>query len=321
MTMTDIVPQQPFRFGLNCWEAGRAAEWRDFVREAEDLGYSTVLVPDHAVIQEIAPLPALAVAAAVTERLRVGTYVLCNDFRNPALLAKELATIDVLSEGRLEIGIGAGWAEADYRFLHQPFDSGRQRVERLAEAVAVLKQYFAGGAVDHAGAHYEVGWGGLPAMPAPVQRPHPPLLIGGGGPKLLSLAAREADIVALNAMKRRANRMESAPAQNLSEADAAAQLGIIREAAGERMTELELNANVMAAIVTNDSTGAAMGLAPGLRGVVEDAASETRALIGTETQIIETCLRRRETLGLNYITLPYTAMRAFAPVVAALAGK
>ena len=316
--MSAIVPRQPFRFGLNCWETDGATAWRDFARQAEDLGYSTVVVPDHLVVQQLAPIAAMAMAAAVTERLRVGSYVLCNDFRHPAVLAKELATLDLLSDGRLEIGIGAGWAEADYQFLHQPFDDGPVRVARLEESVAILKACFADAPVEHA----NVGWGGMTGLPRPVQKPHPPMLIGGGGRRMLSLAAREADIVGLNTLKRKEDRMEGkAPAQSLPEAEAAVQLDIIREAAGERVAQLEVNANVMAAIVTNDATGAAMGIAPALRDVVEQSATETRALVGTVAQIVETCQRRREALGINYITLPHTAMHAFAPVVAALAGQ
>lgn len=319
--MTRSVPHHPFRFALNCWETDTAATWRDFVREAEDLGYSTVVVPDHVVVQQLAPLPALSVAAGVTNELRLGTYVLANDFRHPALLAKELATLDFLSDGRLEVGIGAGWAEADYNFLNRPFDPGATRIARLTEAVAVLKGCFEAGAFEYRGQYYQVGWGGLPAAPEPVQRPHPPLLIGGGGPKMMRLAAREADIVGLNSMKRRANRVEDAPAQSLSEEEAALQLEVIAEAAGDRLGRLEINANVMAAFITNDRTGAAAGIVPQLRSLLDGAETETRALVGTENQIIETCLRRREQMGINYITIPYTAMRAFAPVVAALAGK
>lgn len=316
--MTPLVPHHPFRFGLNCWETESAAAWRDFAKEAEDLGYSTVVIPDHVVVQQLAPIAAMATAAAATEILRVGSYVLCNDFRHPAVLAKELACVDLLSDGRLEIGIGAGWAEADYQFLHQPFDTGAARIDRLEQSVAVLKACFADEPVDHP----LVGWSGLHALPKPLQQPHPPLLIGGGGPRMLRLAAREADIVGLNTLKRRGNRMEGGtPAQSLPEEAAAKQLDLIREAAGTRLPALEINANVMAAIVTNDGTGAAMGIAPAISDLLLQTASETRALVGTVEQIVETCLRRRELLGINYITLPHTAMRAFAPIVAVLGGK
>lgn len=312
-------PAHAFRFGLNVWEASTAGQWRDFARKAEDLGYSTLLVPDHVVAQSLAPIAAIAIAAAHTNQLRVGSILFSNDFRHPAILAKEAATIDLLSDGRMELGIGAGWGAADYKYVNLSFDPGRERVARLTEAVSVIKALFAGSPVEFNGVYYKVG-NGMEGLPVPVQRPHPPILIGGGGRQILSLAGREANIIGLNNMKRNTDDPTKPPRSGVSEEEAARQLAWIREAAGERFSSLEVSTMVFAAMVTNDDVGIASGLTPALATVREEADKEIRALVGTVDQIVDTCQRRRETLGLNYLIFPGSAIDAMAPVVARLAG-
>ena len=188
---------RPFRFGVGpgAIAVGSAASWRDFARRIEDLGYSTLSVGDH-LVGGHGPIAAIAAAAAATSRLRVGALTFGNDYRHPVVLAQEAATLDLLSDGRLELGIGAGWMHADYERSGIPLDPAGERIERLAEAIAVLKGCFTGDPLTFEGAHYRIA--GHVGRPAPVQRPHPPILVGGAGPKVLTLAAREADIVGLN---------------------------------------------------------------------------------------------------------------------------
>jgi probable F420-dependent oxidoreductase len=188
---------QPFRFGVNVRSAKSRAEWQETARKIEGLGYGTLTLPDH-LTELIAPMAALVSAAEVTTTLRVGTNVLNNDLRHPVLVAREAAAVDLLTDGRLQLGLGAGSIQAEYEQAGLCFDRGRTRVERLAEAVTIIKGLLKGEEVTFAGRHYRVT--GHTIGPLPVQRPHPPILIGGNGPKLLALAAREADIVGLSGL-------------------------------------------------------------------------------------------------------------------------
>jgi probable F420-dependent oxidoreductase len=186
---------KPFRFGVQVSQVDSASQWRDKARKLEDLGFSTLFMPDH-FGQELAPLPAIAMAAAHTTTLRVGSLVFDNDYKHPAILAKEAATIDLLSDGRLELGIGAGWMRTDYDQLGLPYDPPAVRVDRFEEALQVIKQCFTGEQFTFHGEHYRIS--DYASWPKPVQQPRPPLLIGGGGKRVLSIAAREADIVGIN---------------------------------------------------------------------------------------------------------------------------
>ncbi len=216
--VTQDSASRPFRFGVVAAQARSAEEWTARARRIESLGYATLLVPD-GLRYTLAPLPALAAAAAVTTSLRVGTYVIANDFRNPVLLAKEAATVDLVSGGRFELGLGVGRPAAaeDNRMLGLAFDSGGVRVARLAESLALIKPLLAGETATASGPHYAAA--GAAISPGPVQQPRPPILIAGSGRRLLSLAAREADIVALGV----------APAEG--EAGVAERIGWLREAA------------------------------------------------------------------------------------------
>ncbi|PYN16948.1 MAG: LLM class F420-dependent oxidoreductase, partial [Candidatus Rokuibacteriota bacterium] len=183
---------KPFRFGINVRDASARAEWQDKARKVEGLGYSALLVPDHLAAM-LATIPAVMSAADVTKSLRVGTNVLNNDLRHPVVLAREAATVDVLTDGRLELGLGAGYMRIEYDQAGLRFDRGGIRVERLAESVTIIKGLLGGADVSFAGQHYRVT--GHRIHPRPIQRPHPPIIIGGNGPRLLTLAASEADIV------------------------------------------------------------------------------------------------------------------------------
>src|ERR671912_2720173 len=184
-----------FRFGIQLSHASTGAEWLELARRAEDLGYSTLFVPDH-FANQVAPVAALTGAAGATTSLRIGPLVLDNDYRHPVVTAKEMASLDLLSDGRLELGIGAGWMASDYEQAGIAMEPPALRVDRLEEALDVLEGLFGPGPFSYEGKHYRIA--GLDGLPKPVQQPHPPILVGGGGPRLLRLAGREADIVGIN---------------------------------------------------------------------------------------------------------------------------
>ncbi|MGH9025030.1 MAG: TIGR03621 family F420-dependent LLM class oxidoreductase, partial [Acidimicrobiia bacterium] len=186
-----------FRFGVMAPRTASAKQYRENARKAEDLGFTTLFVPDHFVDHPLSPIPAMAMAAEATENLRVGSLVLGNDYRHPVALAREAATLDLLTDGRLELGLGAGWMTADYEKAGMQLDRPGVRVDRLAESIAVLKGLFADGPFSFEGRYYAVTE--LDGQPKPVQRPHPPILVGGGAPRVLKLAGREADIIGINA--------------------------------------------------------------------------------------------------------------------------
>jgi len=299
------TPRRPFRFGVVAASAGSGDEWAAKARRVEALGYASLVVPD-GLRHSLAPLPALAAAAAATRSLRVGTYVLANDFRNPVLLAKEVATLDLLSGGRFELGVGAGRpaAAAENRMLGLAFDPGGVRVARLAEALAVLKPLLAGQRASASGAHYGVVEAEI--SPPPVQRPRPPILVAGSGRQLLALAAREADIVALGLPP-------DAPA-----ATAAERIGWLREAAGERFAQLELNVNLMA---VGQQVPRYLSAQLGLSAEALARTGSVAALTGTTDQMCAQLLERRDAFGISYLMVSDELMEALAPVVERLAGR
>ena len=309
---------QPFRFGVNVWHATSRAEWAEKARKLEDLGYATLTIPDH-LADLLAPLPALVSAAEATTRLRVGTTVLNNDFRHPVLVAREAATVDLLTDGRLQLGLGAGHMQSEYDQAGWRFDAAGIRVERLAEAVTIIKGLCTGESVTFAGRYYHVT--GHHLFPLPVQRPYPPLLIGGNGRRLLTLAAKEADIVGLTGFTLRRGGTEP-DFSGWKVAGINERLQLIREAAGDRYDRLELNALVQRVVVTDDRRQAAEELARRWTQLrPEEILQSPYVLIGTVDQLVEDLQVRRERWGISYYVIfePYTD--AFAPVVARLAGR
>ena len=296
---------RPFRFGVVAAQARAGEEWTAKARHVESQGYSTLLVPD-GLRYTLAPLPALAAAATATRSLRIGTYVLANDFRNPVLLAKEAATLDLLSGGRFELGLGVGRPQAaeDNHMLGLPFDSGGVRVARLAEALALIKPLLTGQSATAGGPHYRA----IAAQIAPrlVQQPWPPILIGASGRRLLSLAARQADIIALGV----------APAD--PEEIVEERIGWLRKAAPERFERLELNLNLMA---VGDQVPRWISAQMGMSAAALAAAGAASALVGTTEEMCDTLLRRREKLGISYIAVGDELSDALAPVVERLAGR
>jgi len=307
------VPR-PFRFAVTARWAGSAAHWRDVARRAEDLGYDVLLVTDH-LGPQLAPIPALMAAADATTRLRVGSFVFANDYRNPVMLAKEVATVDVLSGGRVEVGIGAGWNTRDYRELGIPYDAPAVRVSRLEESVVLLKRLLSEDSVDHPGEHYTVR--GAKILPRPLQKPHPPLMIGGGGPRVLRLAAREADIVTfapqVNARGR--PRLDS-----LTEKALAERVARFRAAAGERADRIEMNVFVFDAAVTDRARSLVGAVTATLRRAANGVVRTPFALYGSRASLRDLLIERRERLGISYISVPGNVMREFAPIVAELRG-
>lgn len=310
--------KRPFRFGLVAGSAPTRAEWLALVHKTENLGYNTFLITDH-YVNEFPPLVALMAAADASNTMRIGTFVFDNDFRHPALLAKELATLDLLSSGRVEVGIGAGWHESEYAQVGLPFDDPGTRIERLEEALQILKQFFTQETVQLIGKHYAVN--NLQAMPKVVQKPRPPIFIGGGGKKMLSLAAREADIVGIHLKAGRDG--SSAPSEHTEEA-LAQKIAWVRQAAGERFPDLELNMLIRGVAITDNRQRAAEEymLNRGRAGLTaEQHLANPYLFLGSQEQIIAQVERLREQFGISYFVVGHENMDAFAPIVSHLSGK
>jgi probable F420-dependent oxidoreductase len=305
-----------FRFGVQASTAGSAAEWATLARKVEDLGFSSLFLPDH-FGDQLHPVPAMMAAADATTDLRVGALVFDNDFKHPVVLAKEMATIDVLSGGRVEFGLGAGWMNTDYEQSGIPKERDGVRIAKMVEALEICRGLWSDGPCDFKGEHYTIT--GLDGLPKPVQQPHPPILIGGGGPKMLRIAAQQADIVGINP------RLTAGEVTAEAGLDARAsvvdeKVQWIRDAAGDRFDELELNILVFFGTVTDDARGMAEGLA-GAFGISPDEALELPyAWFGTVDEICEKLRAARDRWGTSYFVLQKDAMDAMAPVVAQLTG-
>jgi probable F420-dependent oxidoreductase len=289
-------------------------QWIDTVRRIEALGYDSISWPDH-FMRGFEPVAAMAAAAIATERLRLSGFVFDNDFRHPVVLAMSAGSIDILSDGRLELGIGAGWLKDEYDQSGIPFDPPGVRIARLEEAVRLLKLLFTGEATHFSGEFYSVDELKLP--PVPVQRPWPPLVIGGGSKKILSLAAREADIVGITT---RALPDGSKDAEDMTAAATARKIDWVREAAGDRFGQFELNTIVPTVEITSDRRAAAERIAADLPVSADEVLDSPAVLIGTVDEIAETLRERRERYGFSYIVILEPMIEAFAPVVARLAG-
>ncbi|MGO9877615.1 MAG: TIGR03621 family F420-dependent LLM class oxidoreductase [Acidimicrobiia bacterium] len=306
---------KPFRFGVQISNAASAAAWRDTARKLEDFGYSTLFMPDH-FGNELAPMPAMAMAAAHTTTLKIGALVFDNDYKHPAILAKESATIDLLCDGRLELGIGAGWMKTDYDALGLDYDPPAVRVDRFEEALHVIKQCFTGEQFTYHGAHYRVTE--YTSYPKPAQH-HVPILIGGGGKRVLSIAAREADIIGINP-NLRAGEVGPEATKDSLQGQTDRKLDWVREAAGARMADIEIQMRFFVTKVTDDRMALARAIAPVFGVEPEEALESGAALVGTETEIIEQLHRRRERWDLSYVIVGDDNIEEFAPIVAKLTG-
>ena len=297
-----------FRFSVVVARAVSRKEWIDKARRAEALGYTTLLIPDHFYI-DLDPAVALMALADATS-LRIGSHVFCNDFRNPVVLAKQVATLDMLSEGRFQLGLGCGYNQNDYNQTGIPFDDAGTRVSRFEEAVQFIKKYFAEDVVTFSGRYYQIK--DLKAFSKPIQKPHPPIYIVS----VCSLiAAREADIVGLG--------FEGGP-EHIPQ-----KLAWIQEAAGKRFDQLELSTTVFKVVVTDhreqvaqEVVGHLPPLAVGRPGMtLQDILNHTPVLIGTIDQVVETLQERRERYGVSCIEVLERDMESFAPIVARLTGR
>jgi probable F420-dependent oxidoreductase len=315
---------RPFRFAVINETVLPAGDWLAHARRVEELGYSTFLIRDHFVPDffgdQLAPFSALTAAAMATTQLRVGTMVLDNDYRHPVILAKEAATLDMLSGGRLELGLGAGWLRSEYEQAGLPFERAGTRIDRLEESLAVLKGLFSGEPVHHTGEHYAIN--GLRGVPLPVQTPHPPILIGGGKRRVLTLAGREANIVGILTSSVAGGTL----ADGVEERFPAAideKIGWIRDGAGARFSEIELSL-IPSVVITDRRRERAAEIISERRwsGVsVDDLLSMPSFLIGTHEQIIEDILQRRHRFGFTYYVVSDMMLEQFAPVVAERAGR
>ena len=311
---------RPFRFLADARRIGSVRDLAETARRAESIGIDTLVVPDH-LIEQLSPIPAMAVIAAVSDRLRIGAFVLNNDLRHPAVLAQDLASLDVLSEGRLDIAIGAGWNRPEYDAIGLPFDRTPVRQARLTEAITVLKGCFADGPFSFSGEHYTIT--DYDAHPKPVQKPHPPILIGGGGRRTLTLAAREANIVGLAP---RILPSGVGDPSSVTYAGTAEKVEWVREAAGDRFDELEFNVypSMTAVSVTDHPRREAEELAERLTersGVAinaDEVLDAPHLFIGSVDGFVEKFTRLRDELGITSFMVG--EVDELAPVVERLVG-
>ena len=308
-----------FRFGVNLRSAASRAEWQDKARKVEALGYASLTVPDH-LTELIAPFPALVSAAAVTNRIELGTHVLNNDLRHPVLVAREAAAVDLLSDGRFQLGMGAGSIRAEYEEAGLHFDRGRERVEHLAEAITVIKALLRGERVNFSGRHYRISEHII--APLPIRRPHPPILIGGNGPRLLELAAREADIVGLSGITFRGGGSRPPDLSGWRVTAVDERVNLVRRAAGERFEHLEICVLLQRVIATDDRQSTAAELAQRWVDLTADEILQSPyVLIGTLEQMNEDLKMRRQRWGISYCVVQEPYLDALAPVVGRLAGQ
>jgi probable F420-dependent oxidoreductase len=307
---------RPFRFSLQASGAASGAAWRALARKAEELGFSTLTVPDH-LDDQFGPLVALTSAVEATRSLRVGALVFDNDYRHPVHLAKEIATLDLLSEGRVEFGLGAGWMRSDYEAAGIAYDRPGVRIDRMLEGLAIIKALWADGSATLAGDHYQVS--GLQGLPRPYTPGGPPVLIGGGGRRVLTAAARHADIVGFN-VSLAAGAIGPEAAQSALAGLFDERVGWVRAAAGERFAQLELQLNTFAVLVVDDPQPMFAAIAPQFGLTPEQVGEVPMVLAGPVEEICDLLHARRERYGFSYISVHAHELDAMAPIVARLAG-
>jgi len=314
---------RPFRFGVFGENARSPEALLDTARRAEDSGYATFLIRDHFIEapfgHQLAPLTALATVAAATTRLRIGSLVLSNDYRHPVILAKEIATLDVLSNGRVELGLGAGFSKAEYDGAGLPFDPPGVRVDRFEESIRVLKGLFAEGPLTFCGKHYAIT--NLESYPKPAQRPHPPILIGAAGKRMLAIAAREADIIGFQTVSTAHGVMSDDPSGRLAPA-VSARVEQVRQIAGARLDRIELSM-VATVVLAEERRAAAERFARerGWAGISAEQVLEMPSVfIGSIDRVVDEMRARREQYGISYYVVLDRAVQAVAPIVGRLAG-
>jgi probable F420-dependent oxidoreductase len=320
------VDRQPFRFAIQATNATSSLQWREFTCRVEQLGYSTLFLADHYLgpgpaqraartpRQDLAPIAAIATAAAHTTTLRVGCRVFCIDYHVPAVLAKEAATLDLLSDGRLELGIGAGWSGVEYDAMGLTFETPGRRIAKLKEVVALFKAHFSDGELACAGVHVNVN--GYTGTPQPVQRPHPPIMIGGGGERVLTYAGREADIVSISNVPFTLRNDDGLSPRE----EAVRRFEYVRAAAGTRFGDFDVESSPYFASIADDADAAYDRISARTGLALDVLRDHPNVLVGSVDAIAETLQERRETFGVNYVTVQQNQAERFAPIVARLTG-
>ncbi len=306
--------RRPFRFGLSLLGFDHAHDWPEMARKIEDLGFSTLLVPDH-FGDQLAPFPALMAAGCATTTLRVGTYMCAVDFRHPAMLAKEAATVDLLSGGRFELGLGAGWRKSEYDETGLEFASGPTRRARLEETVSIVRGLWSGEPFSFKGNTYAID--ALVGRPLPFEGRHPPILIGGAGPSLLRMAGRVADIISIAPRTSEAGLRDDS---DITESSLVSKLSAVDEGASGRHDRPELNALVLAVRITDDAHSAVLELARRYGLTTQSIEASPHLLVGSVEHVVDVLLERRERFGLSYVTVSEPSLDHVAPIVARLAG-
>jgi probable F420-dependent oxidoreductase len=328
------MSHNPFRFSLQSFNTDSPKSWRNLIAKTEDLGYSTFFLADHFLStgpaldstghppQMLGATPAIAMALQQTTTLRVGCRVFCNDYRHPITLIKEAATMDYLSEGRYEFGLGAGWIKNEYEAANFSFDEFPKRFSRFAETVEAYKAFMSGEQLEIDGE--AIKWSGFYGTPSPAQQPHPPIMIGGGSKKILTYAGRHADIVSLNFNNRAGTIGADGMNSGLAEATAK-KIEWIRDGAADRFANIELEIGAYTTIVTDQPEATATAIGEALGFSTEDIMQHPHCLIGSVDFICDELVRRREQYGISYVSVmddgTNNMVEAFAPVVAKLAGE
>ena len=318
----------PFRFGIQSFNANSGKEWGDFARKAEDLGYSSLHLADHLLgpgpaleaanhpVQNLAAIPAMAYAAAVTNRINIGCRVFCIDYHVPVVLIKSAMTIDFLSDGRLEFGMGAGWIKSEYEAVGIDFDEPAIRIDRLADVIAGVKAFRGESAIQLN--NQTLNWDGFEGLPKPLGSA--PIMVGGDSPRVLRLAGREADIVSLN-FNNRAGMIGPDGVQKSTQEETLKKIGWIKEGAGDRFSDLEIEIGAYFTVVTDDAKPVVAGFAQMFGCTEEEMVHHPHTLFGSVDSICEEIERRREEYGITYFTVGEDNLEAFAPVVARMTGK
>ena len=319
---------KPFRFAVQSFNATSGADWTDQVRKAEDLGYSAFHLADHILgpgpaltkanhpEQNLAAIPAMAYAAAVTKTIKIGCRVFCIDYHLPVVLIKSAMTIDKLSNGRLEFGLGAGWITEEYAALGIHKDEPKVRIDRLADVIEAVKAFRGDGMADLT--NNTVQWKDFSGVPKPISKP--PIMVGGGSPRVLRLGGREADIVSLNFNNRMG--LIGPDGVNMStEDETRKKVNWIKEGAGSRFNDLEIEIGAYFTFVMDDPSPVLGMFANNFQLSEAEMRKHPHALFGSVDTICEELQRRREMFGISYVTVNKDTAESFAPVVARLAGK
>ncbi|AMY20994.1 LLM class F420-dependent oxidoreductase [Rhodococcus kroppenstedtii] len=324
------APVRPFRFaagGEGNPDEGGARRFVKLAQKAEELGYDSFMIPDH-LGNQVGPIAALGALAVATDKIRLGTAVLANGFRHPAVLAKDATTIDQISGGRLEFGIGAGWMKEEYDKAGIAYESPGVRIEKLDESLTILDVLLRGQECTFEGKHYQVR--GLQGSPRPRQGPRPPIAVGGGGPRMLALAAKHADIISLVPSTTKEGKLKLS---EITMEKSIERVEVIRRAAGDRFADIELNWTITTILISDDREQTAEmvlgaldnGFPPNMdvdvKLTVEDVLRSPYIAIGSFEEIAEQVRGVRAATGMSYVGVFPTQMEAFAPVIPLLAGE